>query len=133
MMKFNLALLSLRNKMVQLTTEQRVFICVELPRVQRLCDMVFNKGFQIEINLHQVQFSGTPESIFNHAAAGTSLNLNKKHSGAGRRRTIQTVKNIDSLRTLPQKKSHVSNRLVATPFRFPGQAFNLKLNIIYTK
>jgi hypothetical protein len=93
--------------MVQLTTEQRVFIVINYTRTQSTTQV--RNAFQQRFPDRNPSSQSTILSnVRQYSNAGTSLNLNKGNSG--RRRTIQTAQNIDAVRDLLQQNPHVTAR-----------------------
>ena len=107
MIKCKLVLSSLRKKMVQLTTEQIIFIVINYTRTQSTTEVrnAFQQRFP---DRNPPSPSTILSNVRKYSNAGKSLNLNKGNSG--RRRTIRTAQNIDAVRYLLQQNPHVNAR-----------------------
>ena len=105
--------------MVQLTTEQRVFIVTNYTLTQSTTAV--RNAFQERFPDRNPPAPSTIlENVRKYLNAGTSLNLNKGNSG--RRRTIRTAENIDDVRDLLQQNPHVSAR--RNPIPISRTSFN---------
>ena len=93
--------------MVQLTTDQRVWVCLEMARV--------NNALQVR-RLWANQFPGVQpptartirQNYRKYRTHGTSLNRNQNNSG--RRRTARSVQNIRRVRRSLQRNGNVTSR-----------------------
>ena len=83
--------------MVQLTTEQRVFIVLHYTQTQNTTAVqnAFRARFPDRDPPHKTTIL---RNVRKYSSQGTSLNLNKGNSG--RRRTARTEQNIAAVRTL---------------------------------
>ena len=92
--------------MVQLTTEQRVFVVTEYTRTQNL--RIVQQSFQARYPGRDPPARSTIlRNVRKYHATGTSLNRNKGHSG--RRRTGRSEENIEAVIThLQQNPRNVS-------------------------
>ena len=112
--------------MVQLTTEQTVFIVINYTHTQSTTEV--RNAFQQRFPDRNPPAPSTIlRNVRKYLNSGTSLNLreflNKGNSG---RRTIRTAQNVDAVRNLLQQNPYVSAR--RNPIPISRTSFNRILN-----
>ena len=103
--------------MVQLTTEQRILTVLTYTQTGSIAAVqnAFRERFP---DRNPPVKSTILLNVRKYSNAGTSLNLNKGHSG--RRRTTRSVENIDAVRDLLQENPRVSARRNPLPISHAG-------------
>lgn len=105
--------------MVQLTTEQRVFVVTNFIRTQSVREV--QNAFRIRFPNRNPPLRNTIlDNVAKYQNTGTSLNRNKGNSG--RRRTGRSEGNIAAVRELLEQNPHVSSR--RNPIAIPQATFN---------
>ena len=105
--------------MVQLTTEQRIFIVVNFVRTQSAPAVVdlFQQRFP---DRNPPAPSTIMRNVWKYSNHGTSLNRNRGNSG--RRRSVRTAENINAVRDVLQEDPHISCR--RNPIPMSRTSFN---------
>ncbi len=105
--------------MVQLTTEQRIFIVLQYNRTQNTTEVqnVFRARFCDRDPPHKATIL---RNVRKYSSEGTSLNLNKSNSG--RRRTARSEQNIAAVRNLLEENLYASAR--RNPVDISSAGFN---------
>ena len=105
--------------MVQLTTEQRVFIVLQYEKVQNTTEV--QNAFRIRFPDRNPPHKGSIlKNVRKYSREGTSHNLNKRNSG--RIRTARSAENIAAVRDLLEEDPHVSAR--RNPIAISSAGFN---------
>ena len=93
--------------MVQLTTEQRVFVVTNFTRMQNVREV--QDAFRLRFPDRNPPLRNTIlDNVRKYQNTGTSLNRNKGNSG--RRRTGRSEENIAAVRELLEENPHVISR-----------------------
>ena len=96
-----------QDNMVQLTTEQRVFVVTNFIRMQNVREV--QDAFRLRFPDRNPPLRNTIlDNVRKYQNTGTSLNRNKGNSG--RRRTGRSEENIAAVRELLEENPHVSSR-----------------------
>ena len=105
--------------MVQLTTEQRIFIVLQHNRTQNTTEVqnIFQARYPNRDPPHKATIL---RDVRKCSSEGTSPNLNKGNSG--RRRTARSEQNIAAVRNLLEENPHVSAR--RNPVDISSAGFN---------
>lgn len=105
--------------MVQLSTEQRIFIVLQYSQTQNTTDVqnAFRARFPERPAPHKTTIL---KNVRKYSREGTSLNCNKGNSG--RRRTTRSEENIADVRALLEENPHVSAR--HNPIQISRAGFN---------